>query len=76
MCFTDQLTAESVRETWDRVKVICTQPYKKDTQFGLAFIRIGAQTTVAEPSSPEASGPTMAKVKFIQCVKRRPFTRF
>ncbi|ESO86132.1 hypothetical protein LOTGIDRAFT_59017, partial [Lottia gigantea] len=29
-----------VREKWDRIKLILRQPYRKDVQFGLSFIKI------------------------------------
>ncbi|XP_067672781.1 uncharacterized protein [Haliotis asinina] len=29
-------------EKWDRVQVICRQPYRKDVQYGLSFVRIRA----------------------------------
>ncbi|XP_072043201.1 uncharacterized protein [Amphiura filiformis] len=58
----DQLSEESVKDSWDRIKVICTQPYKKDAQFGLAFIRLAAAVEVTDEQGPEAPGPTMKKL--------------
>lgn len=34
---TDQLSP-ACKETWDRVKIVCTQPYIKQAKFGLSFI--------------------------------------
>lgn len=34
---TDQLSS-ACKESWDRVKIVCTQPYIKQTTFGLSFI--------------------------------------
>lgn len=34
---TDQLSP-SCNESWDRVKIVCTQPYMKQAKFGLSFI--------------------------------------
>ncbi|KAL1465685.1 hypothetical protein WDU94_005235 [Cyamophila willieti] len=31
-------------ETWDRIKIICTQPYNKCVQYGLAFITVHSAT--------------------------------
>ncbi|CAG0891750.1 unnamed protein product [Darwinula stevensoni] len=30
----------ALSEKWDRVRIICCQPFRKDSQFGLSFIRI------------------------------------
>lgn len=34
---TSQLS-DACKETWDRVKIVCTQPYIKQAKFGLSFI--------------------------------------
>lgn len=34
---TDQLSP-ACKESWDRVKIVCTQPYIKQAKFGLSFI--------------------------------------
>lgn len=34
---TDQLSSVC-KESWDRVKIVCTQPYIKQAKFGLSFI--------------------------------------
>lgn len=34
---TDQLSS-ACKESWDRVKIVCTQPYIKQAKFGLSFI--------------------------------------
>lgn len=36
------------REKWTRIKIICTQPFNRHVQYGLAFIKLH---TVAEPDS-------------------------
>ena len=63
--YTDQLTSESVNGSWDRIKVICTQPYKRDAQYGLAFIRLASASSETGETSPEAPGPTMMRVSAI-----------
>ena len=63
------LSEESLEGEWDRVKVICSQPYKKDGQFGLAFLRLRSleqqqqQLQQAETVQSVSPGPTMAKVR-------------
>jgi DNA-repair protein XRCC1 len=34
----EHLTKPAADEKWDRVKVICSQPYNNHTQYGLSFI--------------------------------------
>ena len=34
----DKLNAEIVGEKWDRVKVVCTQPFNKHLKYGLSFL--------------------------------------
>lgn len=33
-----------VDETWDRIKVVCTQPYNKCVQYGLSFVTVHSST--------------------------------
>ncbi|XP_021366041.1 uncharacterized protein LOC110458595 [Mizuhopecten yessoensis] len=33
------------KETWDRIRVICRQPWRKDVQYGISFIKIKTNTT-------------------------------
>lgn len=35
----DKLNKLTASKTWDRVKVVCTQPFSKTTQYGLSFIK-------------------------------------
>jgi DNA-repair protein XRCC1 len=36
----DSLSKSLVDQKWDRVKIICTQPYNKNIKYGLVFIRL------------------------------------
>lgn len=36
----DELTKPICHEKWDRVKVVCSQPFNKAVQYGLSFIRL------------------------------------
>lgn len=38
MFATDKLSKSVAEQKWDRVKVVCTQPFNKHVQYGLAFI--------------------------------------
>ncbi|KAF6204848.1 hypothetical protein GE061_019011 [Apolygus lucorum] len=52
---TDDLCEDTRDEKWDRVKIVCSQPYNSVTQFGLSFIVFHANLD----SSP--SGPDLGK---------------
>ena len=50
---------QALESRWDRVRVICRQPFRMDKQFGLSFMRIGSPPDDAIQSSPDgASGKT------------------
>ncbi|CAH1174148.1 unnamed protein product [Phaedon cochleariae] len=36
----EQLLKPQVDEKWDRVKIVCTQPFNKHCQYGLAFVNL------------------------------------
>lgn len=36
----DQLTKPECDEKWDRIKVICTQPFNRHVQYGISFITL------------------------------------
>ncbi|KAM7314430.1 DNA repair protein XRCC1 [Ixodes scapularis] len=40
MFSTDKLSQTFAKEKWDRIKVVCTQPFNKSMQYGLAFITL------------------------------------
>ena len=49
-CFVDDiLLAENFDETnrletWDRMRIICTQPFRKDKPFGVSMLKLRAET--------------------------------
>ncbi|XP_041032609.1 DNA repair protein XRCC1 [Carcharodon carcharias] len=53
----DKLAKAALSKKWDRVKVVCTQPYSKNLAYGLSFIRFYSTPDDAEklagPSSPK-----------------------
>ncbi|KAI8520364.1 xrcc1 N terminal domain [Branchiostoma belcheri] len=50
--FNESLLSEEGRsEMWDRVRIICRQPFRKDLQFGLSFLRLRTPDTEV-PGSP------------------------
>jgi len=49
----DKLSQTAFKEKWDRVKIVCTQPFNKSTQYGLSFIKFH--------SAPDDSVPAQQK---------------
>ena len=41
----DKLTADLAAERWDRVRIVCTQPFNKHVQYGLSFLALSGQTS-------------------------------
>lgn len=44
---------EAADESWDRLRVTCTQPFNKRSQFGLFFLRIRTTEDEAEDASAQ-----------------------
>ena len=42
----DKLNKDVIEEKWDRLKVICTQPFNKTSQYGLSFIKVISSSKV------------------------------
>lgn len=40
MFTTEQLSSPERDEKWDRIKVVCTQPFNRHVQYGLSFITL------------------------------------
>ncbi|XP_051845504.1 DNA repair protein XRCC1 isoform X2 [Antechinus flavipes] len=56
----DKLVRATAEKRWDRVKIVCSQPYSKDSAYGLSFIRLHSPP---EKEAPEASpGPKVTKL--------------
>ncbi|XP_045593747.1 uncharacterized protein [Procambarus clarkii] len=47
------MSSEAFREKWDKVRIVCLQPFRKDTQFGLSLLRL--HTNVEVPSEAPLS---------------------
>ena len=56
--FAGAFSKQALGSQWDRVRVICRQPFRKDKQFGLSFMRMGSvpDEPTSSPSSEGASG--------------------
>lgn len=60
--FSQKELSDSVRqEKWDRIKVVCTQPFNKHLQYGLSFIVLHT----SEPKSESSLNPSTPAKKTI-----------
>ncbi|KAK3084243.1 hypothetical protein FSP39_010617 [Pinctada imbricata] len=49
----DKLTKSVASEKWDRVKIVCTQPFNKSSSYGLSFITLHAPPEAGEKGGGE-----------------------
>uniref|UniRef100_A0A452VE31 X-ray repair cross complementing 1 n=1 Tax=Ursus maritimus TaxID=29073 RepID=A0A452VE31_URSMA len=55
----DKLVRAAAEKRWDRVKIVCSQPYSKDSPYGLSFIRFHSPPDKEEAeASPQVSTVT------------------
>ncbi|KAK3515767.1 hypothetical protein QTP70_030465 [Hemibagrus guttatus] len=54
-----QLVKSSSQEKWDRVKIVCTQPYNKSIAYGVAFIKFHSPP---DNDTPAATPPKLTKL--------------
>ncbi|KAM6154731.1 DNA repair protein XRCC1 [Erethizon dorsatum] len=48
----DKLVRAAAEKRWDRVKIVCSQPYTKDSPYGLSFIRLHSPPDKEEAEVP------------------------
>ncbi|VDI26664.1 DNA-repair protein XRCC1, partial [Mytilus galloprovincialis] len=58
-------------KTWDRIRIICRQPLKKDVQFGLSFLRIKTMDTITP--SKDLSSVSTNQQKTIRSIQKHFF---
>ncbi|XP_027714032.1 DNA repair protein XRCC1 isoform X4 [Vombatus ursinus] len=56
----DKLVRATADKRWDRIKIVCSQPYAKDSPYGLSFIRLHRPPDKEEPGA--ASSPKVTKL--------------
>ncbi|XP_017445286.3 DNA repair protein XRCC1 isoform X2 [Rattus norvegicus] len=49
----DKLVRAAAEKRWDRVKIVCSQPYSKDSPYGLSFVKFHSP-----PDKDEAEAPS------------------
>merc|ERR1712042_324676 len=47
----EKLNKNVAEEKWDRMKVVCTQPFNKNMQYGLSFITVNSTDENASSTS-------------------------
>lgn len=52
----DQLCAPEREEKWDRVKIVCTQPFNRHVQYGLAFVTLHTSQSEAQSAQTGTIG--------------------
>ncbi|XP_075845277.1 DNA repair protein XRCC1 isoform X1 [Microtus pennsylvanicus] len=48
----DKLVRAAAEKRWDRVKIVCSQPYSKDSPYGLSFVRFHSPPDKEEVETP------------------------
>uniref|UniRef100_A0A3Q0QRW1 DNA repair protein XRCC1 n=1 Tax=Amphilophus citrinellus TaxID=61819 RepID=A0A3Q0QRW1_AMPCI len=56
----NQLQKSTAQEKWDRVKLVCSQPYSKNIAYGLAFVKFHSPPD--KNDSPPTSSPKLTKL--------------
>uniref|UniRef100_A0A8C9SG09 DNA repair protein XRCC1 n=1 Tax=Scleropages formosus TaxID=113540 RepID=A0A8C9SG09_SCLFO len=56
----NQLVKATAQEKWDRVKIVCTQPYSKSIAYGIAFVKFHSPPDDNEP--PSKTSPKLTKL--------------
>ncbi|XP_076987743.1 DNA repair protein XRCC1 isoform X2 [Tamandua tetradactyla] len=57
----DKLVRAAAEKRWDRVKIVCSQPYSKDAPYGLSFVRFHSPPDKDE-APPEFSSQKVTKL--------------
>lgn len=56
----NQLQKSTAQEKWDKVKIVCSQPYSKNIAYGLAFVKFHSPPDKNDP--PPTSSPKLTKL--------------
>ncbi|XP_019724633.1 DNA repair protein XRCC1 isoform X1 [Hippocampus comes] len=54
-----QLQKSTAQEKWDRVKIVCSQPYSKNIAYGLAFVKFHSPP---DKNDPPVTSPKLTKL--------------
>ncbi|XP_061097874.1 DNA repair protein XRCC1 isoform X1 [Conger conger] len=56
----NQLVKATAQEKWDRVKIVCSQPYSKTIAYGISFVKFHSPPDNSDP--PAATPPKLTKL--------------
>lgn len=56
----NQLQKSTAQEKWDRVKIVCSQPYSKNIAYGLSFVKFHSPPDKNDP--PPTTPPKLTKL--------------
>ncbi|KAG7216824.1 hypothetical protein INR49_001478 [Caranx melampygus] len=56
----NQLQKSTAQEKWDKVKIVCSQPYSKNIAYGLAFVKFHSPPDKNDP--PPTASPKLTKL--------------
>nr|XP_033819338.1 DNA repair protein XRCC1 isoform X2 [Geotrypetes seraphini] len=70
----EKLVKGTAEKKWDRVKIVCTQPYNKNLSYGLSFIRFHSPPDPGESQSAASSASTPRVTKLGQFVVKEEST--
>uniref|UniRef100_A0A8C8G8A3 DNA repair protein XRCC1 n=1 Tax=Oncorhynchus tshawytscha TaxID=74940 RepID=A0A8C8G8A3_ONCTS len=56
----NQLVKAHAQEKWDRVKIVCSQPYNKNIAYGVAFVKFHSPPDKSDP--PTTTTPKLTKL--------------
>ncbi|XP_071959331.1 DNA repair protein XRCC1-like isoform X2 [Antedon mediterranea] len=71
----NQLTKTVLDKSWDRVKVVCTQPFNKTNAYGLSFIKMHSTPAPGEQSSDKAKEVTSQNINKLGHFKLKETTQ-
>ncbi|XP_034730584.1 DNA repair protein XRCC1 isoform X1 [Etheostoma cragini] len=67
----NQLQKSTAQEKWDRVKIVCSQPYSKNIAYGVAFVKFHSPPDKNDP--PPETSPKLTKLGQFR-VKEEPLS--
>ncbi|XP_013772266.1 DNA repair protein XRCC1-like [Limulus polyphemus] len=68
----EKLSLCTSNQKWDIAKIVCTQPFNKNTQFGISFIKFHSPPDLATTSEDEVSGELQIQPKKIGAFMLKP----
>lgn len=70
------LIQSAASDKWELVKVVCTQPYSKQFQFGVSFIKLHVAADSLEAAKPKPLVPDQFLASSASTSSASPFAKF